>query len=189
MTTDCTLLSGEKGGPSVGTFLILNADELKARDSWERQAARRAARQQLLVRRILRMFLEHGEPIDVEKLVAALPDGQPGAGRQSLMALDEEDVIRVRAGQIDLAYPFSAVPTPFRVRLPDGRERYACCAVDALGMAPMIGESIEIGSHCHHCGAALVLTATPDGPGPEADGLMVWFGSRGDARCKVADSL
>jgi len=105
------------------------------------------------------------------------------------MALDEEDVIRVRAGQIDLAYPFSAVPTPFRVRLPDGRERYACCAVDALGMAPMIGESIEIGSHCHHCGAALVLTATPDGPGPEADGLMVWFGSRGDARCKVADSL
>jgi hypothetical protein len=49
-------------------------------------------------------------------------------------------LIRIRDGHVDLAYPFSASPTAFVVRLPDGRERYACCATDALGIAPMVGQ-------------------------------------------------
>jgi hypothetical protein len=98
-------------------------------------------------------------------------------------------LIRIRAGQIDMAYPFSATPTPFRVRVSGGRERYACCATDALGIAPMIGEAIEISSQCHHCGAPLDFSATPDGPGPDANGVMVWFGKCGDEACKAIDFL
>lgn len=90
---------------------------------------------------------------------------------------------------MDLAYPFSASPTPFVVRLPDGRERYACCAMDALGMAPMLGQRVEIRSRCHHCGTPLEFSAAPPGPGSEAEGVMLWFGERGDVRDKVADSL
>jgi hypothetical protein len=157
---------------TVASLRILTANDLKALDSLERQAARRAARQQPLVRLILRAFLERGGPIRLEDLTTALPDGRADMLREALLALDDEDLIRFREGLIDIAYPFAAAPTPFRLRLRDGRERYACCAMDALGIAPMVGEAIEIRSSCYHCGAALTLSATPDGPGPESHGMM-----------------
>ncbi len=70
-----------------------------------------------------------------------------------------------------------------------GGDRYACCAVDALGLAPMVGQRVEIRSRCHHCGTPLEVSATPAGPEPEADGVMLWIGARADDRRKVADSL
>lgn len=172
----------------MADLVILTASELKALNPLERQATRRAAREEPLVRRIFQAFLERGGPIPVEDLVRT-PSGSGETAHAALVALDDEDLIRVRAGQVDLAYPFSALPTPFQVRVGRRGVRYACCAMDALGMAPMTGESIEIRSRCHHCGTALELSATPHGPGRDAAGLMVWFGQRGDERCKVADSL
>src|SRR5437763_1623372 len=131
--------------------MILTADELKALNSLERQAARRAAREQPLVQLILRAFLERGGSVPVEDVIGA-PDNTSEAAYDALAALDDDDLIRIRAGKIDMAYPFSSIPTPFRVRVSGGRERYACCATDALGIAPMIGESVEITSECYHCG-------------------------------------
>jgi hypothetical protein len=61
--------------------------------------------------------------------------------------------------------------------------------VDALGIAPMIGQPIEIRSHCHHCREPLELTSTPEGARPERSGVMLWIGQRADDRCKIADSL
>ena len=103
--------------------------------------------------------------------------------------LDNDDLIRIRDGQIDVAYPFSASPTPFLVRLAGAKERYACCAMDALGIAPMVGQPVEIRSRCHHCTMPLEFSVSPDGPGTEAEGVMLWLGKRTDERCKVADSL
>jgi len=173
----------------LATLVILTADELKALSPLERQAARRAARQQPLVRLILRTFLQRGGPIPVEDIIAASPDGQAAALHDALIALDDEDMIRVRAGQVDIAYPFSGAPTPFRLHLSGGRERYACCATDALGIAPMVAEPVEITSSCHHCGKPLKFAATPHGMGLDAEGVMVWFGKRGDEGCKAFDSL
>ena len=170
-------------------LVILTAEDLKARSQLERQAPRRAAREAPLVRLILRTFLERGGPIPIQDIVAASSDGSPEAIHDALIALDDDDLIRVRAAHIDVAYPFSAASTPFRVRLSDGRERYACCATDALGMAPMVGELVEIRSQCHHCGALLGFSVTPHGPGPDAEGVMVWFGKRDDDRCKAIDGL
>jgi hypothetical protein len=170
------------------SLLILTADELKALTPLERQAARRAARQQPLMRLVLRTFLRRGGPLPIADIVAA-SGARPDTPHGALVALDDEDLIRVRAGHIDLAYPFSASPTPFVVRLLDGQERYACCATDALGIAPMIGQAVEVRSRCHHCETALTFTATPQGPGPEADGIMLWFGKRVDEQCKAFDSL
>src|SRR5262249_34237957 len=155
VTTDFTLITGAKGGLTLANLAILTADKLKALDSLERQTARRAARQQPLVRLILRAFLRQGGPILVEDIIAASSGDPAETVHDALIALDDDDLIRVRAGQIDIAYPFSAGPTPFRVRLPGGRGRYACCATDALGIAPMVGERIEIKSQCHHCGDPL----------------------------------
>ena len=173
----------------VAKLVILTADQLKALNPLQRQAARRAARQQPLVRLILNTFLQDGGPVPVERIIAASPDGHAEALRGALVSLDDEDIIRVRDGQIDLAYPFATGPTSFRVRLARGRERFACCATDALGFAPMVGEPVEIASSCHHCGEPLEIAATPHGVGPGAEGVMVWFGRRGDDGCKAFDSL
>jgi hypothetical protein len=173
----------------LANLVILTADELKALDSLERQAARRAARQEPLVRLILRTFLERGGPIPVEDIVAGTGDSRPGAVHDALVGLDDDDLIRVRAGQIDLAYPFASAPTPFRLRLSGARDRYACCATDALGIAPMVGEPVEVTSSCHHCREPLKFAATPHGVGRDAEGVMVWFGKRGDEQCKAFDSL
>ena len=163
----------------MADLVILTADELKARSQLKRQTERRATRQRPLVRQILRMFLERGAPIPIQDIVP----------QDALVALDADDLIRIRNGLIDIAYPFSAASTPFRIRLSRGRERYSCCATDALGFAPMIGESVDIISSCHHCGDPLTFAATPTGTGPEAEGVMVWFGKRGDEACKAFDSL
>ena len=173
----------------MANLVILTADELRALNPLERQAARRAARQQPLVRLILRTFLQRGGPIPVEDIIASSPDIRAEAAHDALVALDDDDLIRIRAGQIDVAYPFSGAPTPFRLRLSGARERYACCATDALGIAPMVGEPVEIKSSCHHCGEPLKFAATPHGVGRDAEGLMVWFGKRGDEQCKAFDSL
>jgi hypothetical protein len=172
----------------MAKLVILTAEQLKALDQLERQAARRATREQPLTHLILQTFLQRGGPIAVED-IARIAGGPPEGTYEALAALDDQDLIRIGAGQIDMAYPFSAVPTPFRVRIPGGQERFACCATDALGMAPMIGQSIEIRSQCYHCGAPVQLSAGPDGPAPDADGVMVWFGKRGDQSCKAVDTL
>lgn len=173
----------------MADLVILTADELMALGSLQRQVARRTARQRPLVRLILQTFLQRGGPIPVEDIIAASRDTQVEATHDVLAALDDEDIIRVRAGHIDISYPFSAVATPFLVRFSGGRERHACCATDALGMAPMVGEPVEIISSCHHCGAPLKFAATPHGVGRDAEGVMVWFGKRDDEACKAADSL
>ena len=170
----------------MANLVLMTAEELKALNPLERQVARRAARQQPLVRLILGTFLQRGGPIPVRDIIAASPDGHVEA---ALVTLDEDDIVRVRSSQIDIAYPFAAGRTPFVVRLADGRERYACCATDALGIAPMVGEPVEIESSCHHCGDLLRFAATPHGVGQEAKGVMVWFGKRGDEGCKAFDSL
>lgn len=173
----------------MADLAIRTAEELKALTPLDRQAARRAARGQPLVRQILQTFVERGGPIPAQNIVSASPATGRKAVQEALVALDEDDLIRIRDGQIDIAYPFSAGPTPFRVRLTEGRERYACCAMDALGIAPMIGAWIDISSTCWHCGSPLSLSVSPDGPTPHTEALMVWFGTWGDERCKVADSL
>jgi alkylmercury lyase-like protein len=171
------------------SLVIKTADELIALDLEGRGKARRAARETPAAKRVLRTFLDRGGPVSVDDVVAAPSDGSGETTRQALRALDDADLIRIRDNHIDLAYPFSASPTAFLVRLRDGRERYACCAIDALGIAPMVGQRIEIRSRCHHCGRPVEFPAAPDGPGPEAAGVMLWVGKRSEERCKVADSL
>lgn len=168
---------------------IKTADELIEPELEARWAARRAGPHAEVLQHVLRAFVDRGGPIAVDEIAAALPDRAPEAVREALTRLDEEDLIQIREGRVDVGYPFSALPTPFVVRLADGRERYACCAIDALGIAPMLGRRVHIRSQCHHCGAPLELSADPSGPGPEAQGVMVWFGKRTGGQRRIATSL
>lgn len=70
---------------------------------------------------------------------------------------------RDATGALTALYPFSLVPTPVQVTL-DGATRDAMCAIDALGVAPLLDRPVTIASGCVVCGAALALTVAPDGP-------------------------
>jgi hypothetical protein len=94
---------------------------------------------------ILRAFAERGRPTREE------------LGRRAellglelepvLATLRREDLVHLGGeGEISVAYPFSGVPTAHSVRFPDGQEVFAMCAIDALGIAPMLDEPIEITS-------------------------------------------
>ena len=172
----------------MATLTIKTADELMALDLQDRWRARRAGRETQVSKQVLRAFLDRGGPIPAEDIAAAFRDIPAAAIHQALAALDHDDLLRLRDGQIDVAYPFTASPTPFVIRLPGGAERFACCATDALGIAPMIGQAVQILSRCHHCQEPLEFATSPAGPGPSAGGVMLWIGTRADDSCRLADN-
>ena len=173
----------------MANLVILTADELIALDVEGRGRARRASRETSTATRILQMFLDRGGPFPVGEIVARLQHGSDESVHDALAKLDDEDMIRISDGRVDLAYPFSASPTPFLVCFQDGRERHVCCAVDALGVAPMVGQAVEIRARCHHSGTPLQFATTPEGPGREADGVMLWVGKRTEERCRGIEGL
>jgi len=124
---------------------IRTAAELIDPELEARWTTRRAARETDVLQRVLRAFVERPGPVAVEQIVAAFADGPSEGIRQALARLDEDDLIQIRDGLVDVAYPFSAFPTPFVVQLANGQERCACCAIDALGIAPMLGSGCASG--------------------------------------------
>ena len=94
---------------------------------------------------ILNRFATDGRPNSAELRAAARQLGLEADS--ALETLAREDLVHRRAeGEIGVAYPFSGRPTAHRVRFPGGHEVDAMCAIDALGIAPMFGEPIEVSS-------------------------------------------
>jgi hypothetical protein len=170
------------------TFQIKSAAELVDPELEARWTTQRAARETDILQAILRAFVERSDPIVVEEIIRAFPDRAPDDTRAALTRLDEDDLIQIRDGRVDLAYPFSATPTSFVVHLSGRGDRYVCCAIDALGVAPMLGESVRIRSRCHHCGEPLELSADPFGPRPGAEEVLVWAGKRCDGEQRASTS-
>jgi hypothetical protein len=65
-------------------------------------------------------------------------------------------------GEIAVAYPFSGRPTAHRVRFRTGHEVDAMCAIDALGIAPMLGQPIDVESRDPVSGEQIRATVTPE---------------------------
>jgi len=94
---------------------------------------------------ILRRFSEGGTPN-----TAAVHEAAGGLGLEPVQALAKlaaEDLVHTDlSGRIAVAYPFSGRPTAHRVQIAGGRYVWAMCAIDALGIAPMLDLPIEIRS-------------------------------------------
>jgi Alkylmercury lyase len=77
-----------------------------------------------------------------------------------------EDLVHFdQAGEVAVAYPFSARPRGHRVLIDSEHWVEAMCAIDALGIAPMLGLPIEISSRDPVSGAEVWVRVEPaDGP-------------------------
>jgi hypothetical protein len=142
-------------------------------------AARRAQRDDPLLRAIWRAFVETGGPVALAALFRAVPGLAPGTLRERAAALDAADLIGLDRDRVALAYPFTAARNDFEVILPGGRARYACCAIDALGVAPMLGTAVRLRSRCHGSGAPLRFDIDPvAGPRGAPAGSLAWVERR-----------
>jgi hypothetical protein len=113
---------------------------------------------------ILRRFAKGGRPGPVE--LRAEAERLDLELEPALATLRHEDLVHVDAtGEITVAYPFSGLPTAHRVRFPNGQEAFAMCAIDALGIAPMFDQSIEISSRDPLSGEQFHAGLAPDGTG------------------------
>jgi Alkylmercury lyase len=79
-------------------------------------------------------------------------------------------VLQPDTGEILMANPFSAVPTPFVVELA-GYSCFGNCIWDSLGIAAMTGRDARIKTACGDCGAAMEVTVA-NGSVQHADGLV-----------------
>ena len=107
------------------------------------------------------LFVELGRAPTAEE--AGLAAGvDVSAGWQRLH--DAHALVVDSAGEIRMANPFSAVPTPYRVNA-RGRWWYGNCAWDAFGICAALGADGRIETNCADCGEELgvdVRAARPD---------------------------
>jgi alkylmercury lyase len=111
---------------------------------------------------ILRQFATDGRPSSEEVREAAERLGI--YAEDGLETLAREDLVhRGSDGEITVAYPFSGRPTAHRVRFPGGLVVDAMCAIDALGIAAMFGEPIEVASRDPVSGDEIRARVAPGG--------------------------
>lgn len=79
------------------------------------------------------------------------------------------------AHEIYAHHPFCAGPTDFRVRA-DGREWWAICGWDALGIAPALGTEGTVDAHCGDCGEPIHIDVGLDGDATGPSGAVLQIG-------------
>jgi hypothetical protein len=101
-------------------------------------------------------------PLDASQVLTELADGD-------YLCLDH-------AGQISAAYPFSAAATPHTVQITGGACVYSMCAIDALGVAGMVGTSVQIRSADAATGEPIHVAVDEAGALWEPDTAVVFVG-------------
>lgn len=100
---------------------------------------------------ILREFARTGKAPDFHRIMEGMGLASEEAVVQAIGKLKAADILVKREEGIISAYPFSALETRHRLIFGDGRQVYALCATDALGIHFVMGEEITILSRCPWC--------------------------------------
>lgn len=98
---------------------------------------------------VYEITMRTGRPPTIAEL--GLPDAAESLKR---LAAARILVLQRESGEILMAAPFSAVPTPFRV-VAGGISSFANCVWDALGIPAMLHSDAVITTSCGDCGAAM----------------------------------
>jgi len=155
------LASAAGADPSVEHILAAAAIP-RSRCGTER-AARLSGGERAFYRRLIERFALAIPPTAAQlaeqaQALALDPDA-------ALAALAREDLVHTDAqGAVTVAYPFSTRPRGHEVTV-EGRLVQAMCAIDALGIAAMLDQPIEIRSHDPVSGNKIHVHVTPDGVG------------------------
>jgi len=139
----------------------------------ERFLASFSSEEVAVMRHAFRAILE-GRPAQVAELEAGV-GFPPAVVDEAIQRLTERGILVVEpdTGEITGARGISLAETSHRLVL-DGRQRYAFCAVDAVGIPVALRATATIESHCHHCRAPLTLKLK-DGVVVEApEGMVIW---------------
>ena len=114
--------------------------------------------------------MNEGLPPTVAETASALSTRLDDVG-VSLQRLADGHILVLQkgTGEILMANPFSAVPTPFLVRAGDS-SWYGNCIWDAMGIPAMLQQDAAIEASCGCCGTAMHL-AVADGSLEEAPGI------------------
>jgi hypothetical protein len=117
-------------------------------------------------------FVSQGRAPGVTAVAAAL-DAHPDQVRQAFQRLAKAHVLVLQPGthEIWMAMPFSAVPTPFRVRASDAAW-WANCAWDSLGVPAMLGRDAVIETRCPLTDAPLRIAVASAQLAPNQRGVV-----------------
>jgi hypothetical protein len=104
--------------------------------------------------------MQEGLPPTAAQTAAAL-SRTPEEIKASFQRLADSHILVLQksTGEILMANPFSAVPTPFLVKAGD-RSYYGNCIWDAMGVPAMLQRDAAIESSCGCCGTAMSLKVT-----------------------------
>jgi hypothetical protein len=110
---------------------------------------------------VFEYFLGHSQPPLVEQLMSEF-DLTRAETVGVLRELVETRGVGLVKGtsRILMAWPFSAIATPFEVRA-RGRHYYANCSWDAIAFHAMLGgDPVRIDSFCHYCARPITIELT-----------------------------
>jgi hypothetical protein len=192
----------------TGALGALRAAEIRPERQGVARTRRLSAAERRLFRWVLRQFAAATPPSGESTRTVAEALGLDAA--DAFRVLAREDLVHVDAtGRPVVAYPFSAKPRGHRVLIDGERWVEAMCAIDALGIAPMLVLPIEIYS-CDplSCGEiwvrldpsegawwepqpAVVLAGSACGEGPSFDGccdVLNFFERRENAERYLAEN-
>jgi hypothetical protein len=122
----------------------IEATDIPPEKQREQRAQRLSPGQRALYQWVLRSFAAGAVPAP-----EALADAATGLEvelEEAFAGLAREDLVHrdPQTGQILVAYPFSGRPTAHRARIDGGAEVFAMCAIDTLGIAPMLSLPVEV---------------------------------------------
>jgi hypothetical protein len=106
-------------------------------------------------------IMKHGVPPTTAEIGTALSIS-PASARLALAGLKIGKTVLPdpRTGEVWMAGPFSAAPTPYRV-IGSRTSWWANCAWDMLGVAVLANEPVRIEASCADCGEPMILHADP----------------------------
>lgn len=115
---------------------------------------------------VYRWTVERGRPPRVAELARAL-GRPPGEVAAAFAALREKRLLWLapESGEIVMAPPFSAVPTPFRVATTGG-SWFANCVWDAYGIPAALRADARVEASCACCGEPMALEVAGGAPVP-----------------------
>ena len=97
-----------------------------------------------------RRFVELGRAPTAQETAATTQRSEADVRAAWLRLHDTHALVLDEAGDIRMANPFSAVPTPFRVKAA-GKRWYANCAWDAFGIGAALHVDSVIDTECADC--------------------------------------